>query len=176
MALLYQTLKFRKIARNGFVRDRMIARSWSSTRGGPLINHSDGLYSTLRARPQYTNNPGAMALNTVSWFITLVYISSNFVSPTDRPRLDISYTLRHTICHSIRPRNLFTKSTIIPYPVRGITTSIIHLLFHNSAVYQPPISLPVNNMLYRIAFLAKAPRPCQSVTNGTPDRLSSSKL
>jgi hypothetical protein len=134
-----------------------------------LMDHPDGLYFTSRDPPQYTNNPGAMVLNTVSRFKTLVYISSNFISPTDRPRLDISYTLRRTICHPIRPRNLVTKSTIIPYPIRAITTSIMHLLAHNSAVYQPPIPLLANNMLPRIAFLAKAPRPCQRVTNRAPD-------
>jgi hypothetical protein len=169
MALLYQSPKFRKITRNRVVEDRMTARSWSSTRrGSPDRSPRRPLFYFTSLALVY-NNPGAMALNTVSRFKTLVYISSNFISLTDRPRLDISYTLRHTICHSIRPRNLFTKSTIIPYPVCGITTTIICLLAHNSAVYQSPFPLPANNMLPRIASLAKAPRPCQRVTNRAPD-------
>ncbi|PMD50028.1 uncharacterized protein K444DRAFT_279557 [Hyaloscypha bicolor E] len=141
-----------------------------------LMDHPDGLYFTSRDPLQYTNNPSAMVLNTVSRFKTLVYISSNFISPTDHPRLDISYTLRRNLCHPIRPRNLVTKSTINPYPVRGITTSIIHLLVHNSAVYQPPIPLPANNMLLRIAFPAKPHVHAKASTNRTPDRRSPSQL
>jgi hypothetical protein len=135
-----------------------------------LIDLPDSPYFTSRAPPEYTNNPGAMAPNTESRFKTLLYISSTFISPNDRPRLSISYKLRRTICHPIRPRSLVTKSTITPYRVRGITTSIIHPLVHNSAVYQPPIPLPANNTLPRIAFPAKATRPCQRVSNKTPDR------
>ena len=145
MVLLWQTPKFRKITRNWFVKDRMTARRSGHPRDAVLlIDHPNGPYFTSRALPQYTSNPGAVVLNTVFRFKTLLCISSNFISPTDRPRPGLCYTLRSTICHPIRPRNLVTKSTIIPYPVRGITTIVMHLLVHNSAVHQPPISLPVN--------------------------------
>jgi hypothetical protein len=117
MVLLYQTPKFCNIKRNEVVLEHQ--RGASHPRDANLlIDHPNGPYFTSRARPEYTNNPGAVVLNTVSRFKTLLYIFSNFISPTDRPRLGICCTLRRTICHPIRPRILVTNSTIIPTPSR----------------------------------------------------------